>query len=715
MYLEKQKETENLINSLKREIEENNRKSTYFLKKITDVNYRYLQTLDKLVDSTLENNESLKILKNDLSIHSTNEIEKIENYQTSNFKSLELIIDLTSKNSKEITQLKNDITSIKNTVSNNEIENINKNQETLKKLLEEKNKEFEEYKTYNSQLLEKIINMNQKSIDLLKNDINQNKPQISTEDLLKNQEELEKQNKKLKILLEEKNKEFEDYKKSADSFEDYLISSYQNPRIFSPFSKSMERNLKFMEHVADYLCSIVEKSAERPLISVIMPVYNRKDIMMDSINSVLCQTYDNFELIIVDDASTDGTAEFLKEFKHEKIRTFFHTENKDCCGARNTGLRQVKGEYIAYLDSDNLMGEKFLEANLGVFLKYPDAYCVYSAQARYGNFESSIGNILFGPLNKTALLNKNYIDANCIFHKKEVFDKIGGFDETLNLEEDWEFMLNILNHFKTYSAPFLQSKYYNGPGNNRMSLRGVGSNKDKIRAEHARFYTDCSDLNEKINIIIPIVRNLDNVNDCLDSIYSMDLANKIHIIISNNNPDINLSDLELDNEDIEIIDSKTGLGFSDALNQAIMYCKDGDILILNQNAILTKGSLESMQKYSTELDDCGLIVSQQLINKSRLDEKYFEYYLDDYWVDMAPFEIDDNIVKMPLFYDGETLELKVSPFFCTYIKRDILNDSCGFDFKIKDEKETMRLFSDYIRYNMELKIYHICDAKVFRS
>ena len=233
--------------------------------------------------------------------------------------------------------------------------------------MKKKNKEFEEYKTYNSQLLEKIINMNQKSIDLLKNDINQNKPQISTEDLLKNQEELEKQNKKLKILLEEKNKEFEDYKKSTDSFEDYLISSYQNPRIFSPFSKSMERNLKFMEHIADYLCSIVEKSAERPLISVIMPVYNRKDIMMDSINSVLCQTYDNFELIIVDDASTDGTAEFLKEFKHEKIRTFFHTENKDCCGARNTGLRQVKGEYIAYLDSDNLMGEKFLEANLGVF------------------------------------------------------------------------------------------------------------------------------------------------------------------------------------------------------------------------------------------------------------------------------------------------------------------------------------------------------------
>ena len=79
--------------------------------------------------------------------------------------------------------------------------------------MKKKNKEFEEYKTYNSQLLEKIINMNQKSIDLLKNDINQNKPQISTEDLLKNQEELEKQNKKLKILLEEKNRLIFDYKK----------------------------------------------------------------------------------------------------------------------------------------------------------------------------------------------------------------------------------------------------------------------------------------------------------------------------------------------------------------------------------------------------------------------------------------------------------------------------------------------------------------------
>ena len=314
-------------------------------------------------------------------------------------------------------------------------------------------------------------------------------------------------------------------------------------------------------------------------------------------------------------------------------------------------------------------------------------------------------------MNKTALLNKNYIDANCIFHKKEVFDKIGGFDETLNLEEDWEFMLNILNHFKTYSAPFLQSKYYNGPGNNRKSLSGVESNKDKIRAEHAKFYTDCSDLNEKINIIIPIVRNLDNVNDCLDSIYSMDLANKIHIIISNNNPDINLSDLELDNEDIEIIDSKTGLGFSDALINGIQASNpNSDILILNQNSILTAGSIELMQKYAYDLPNCGLIVSNQLIKDSPLIKKYAPHAHDDYWLDIAPY---DNIFQMPIFFNGEILELMHSPFSCSYLRRDIYEKINFNAFNFKQGDEFMFFISEYLRMILNLKIYHVSGINVY--
>lgn len=497
------------------------------------------------------------------------------------------------------------------------------------------------------------------------------------------------------------------------TFDDFLIKSYYSPFFKQPFPKEMEEYLQFMDNIADYLCTLVKKSSDKPLISVIIPVYNRKDKIMNAINSVLSQSYDNFELIIVDDASTDGTVEFLKEIQHEKIRVFFHTENKDSSGARNTGLKEANGEYITYLDSDNLMDEKFLESNLGMFLKFPDADCVYSAQSRHDEYDSPAHTILFGTLNKSGLLNRNFIDMNTIFHKKEVLEKVEGFDETLTREEDWDFILKICNNYKIYCAPILQSKYYTHIMRNRRSVRQT--NSEKIRENNAKFYTDCSELDKKVNIIIPINNSQDNLRTCLNSILYLYHGKKIKIIISNNNSKINLNDLNF-NSNIEIIETKTDLGFGDSLKKGLEHCdKDGDILILNQKANLTKGSIESMQKYAYELKKCGLIASQQIMRNSPQIKKYFTYVSTGYWIDTTPFEFENNIVKVPLFYDGDILELRVAPFFCTYIKRDVLDMMRCFNFKYSDEKTTMSLLSNFIRHNLGLKIFDIYDSKVFRT
>lgn len=495
------------------------------------------------------------------------------------------------------------------------------------------------------------------------------------------------------------------------TFDDFLIKSYYSPFFKQPFSKEMEDHLQFMENIADYLCSFVKKSSKRPLISVIIPVYNRKDMIMNAINSVLSQSYDNFELIIVDDASTDGTAEFLKEIRHDKIRVLFHTENKDTSAARNTGIKESKGEYITYLDSDNLMGEKFLEANLGMFLKFPDADCVYSGQARHDDYDSPIHTILFGTLNKSGLLNRNFIDTNTIFHKKEVLEKVKGFDETLNRAVDWDFMLKICNNYKIYFAPILQSKYYTHTISNRMSARPT--NSKKIRGNNAKFYTNCSKLDKNVNIIIPINNSQDNLKECLNSILSLYPREKIKIIISTNKS-IDLNDLNIENN-VEIIET-IDLGFGDALKKGLEYCdNNGDILILNQKANLTKGSIESMQKYAYELQECGLIVSQQLMRNSPQIKKYFTYVSIGYWIDTTPFEFENNIVRVPLFNDGDILELRVAPFFCTYLKRDVLDLMNNFNFNNDNEKTTMILLSNFIRHNLGLKIFDVYDSKVFRT
>ena len=105
-----------------------------------------------------------------------------------------------------------------------------------------------------------------------------------------------------------------------------------------------------------------DQKTENPLVSVIVPVYNGTDALRRAIASVLRQTYRNFELIIVDDCSTDDIASVVKSFQDDRIIYLRHVQNKGAAGARNTGMCQARGEILAFLDSD----DEFLSEKLGM-------------------------------------------------------------------------------------------------------------------------------------------------------------------------------------------------------------------------------------------------------------------------------------------------------------------------------------------------------------
>ena len=91
--------------------------------------------------------------------------------------------------------------------------------------------------------------------------------------------------------------------------------------------------------------------SNKPLISVIIPSYNREKLIVKAINSVLNQTFTDFEILIIDDASTDNTKQVIHDLNLENIRYFRLEKNGGQCIARNFGIKQAKGEYIAFLDS----------------------------------------------------------------------------------------------------------------------------------------------------------------------------------------------------------------------------------------------------------------------------------------------------------------------------------------------------------------------------
>ena len=448
--------------------------------------------------------------------------------------------------------------------------------------------------------------------------------------------------------LDEKNVEIESLRFPYHNFDEFLAESYVNPLMWSPFNDNSKRCLAFMEHVADFLVSKAKNSPNQPLISVIMPVYNRKDVVMNAIESVLNQTYENFELLVVDDASTDGTTELLKLINHEKVKIIFHESNKYASGARNTGLKNASGDIIAYLDSDNLLDERYLAATVGAFLELPDADAIYSAQYRCETYDSTPFAVQFAAFNKSLLHNHNFVDMNCFAHRREVYENLGGFDETLKGADDWELILKISNHYKVYSVPFLLSKCYLGVVENRVSDL-VPTDMGKIRSQNELLPTISHELNKKVNIIIPIYDSSENLKDCIKKILSFKL-NNLKIIVSNNSQNIDLTDdfIEFNNYDVVLIQKNTGHGFTDAVNNAIEVSDDdADIVLLSKDAILTEGSLESLQEHAYTLLNSGLLVSQQVLPNGSLIPKHVPYARGDYWCDITPSKFYKNIINVP--------------------------------------------------------------------
>lgn len=532
--------------------------------------------------------------------------------------------------------------------------------------------------------------------------------------LNKNQTRLKKENKKLKKQIKNKNKELKKYKIPFNNFDEYLVKSYNYPFLRPPFSDQEKRVLSFMENVAEYLISVVDKNENQPLISVVMPVYNRKDVVMNAIDSVLSQTYENFELIVVDDASTDGTTELLKEIDHDKVRVIYHEKNKYASGARNTGLKESKGELIAYLDSDNLWDERYLEATVGAFLCLPDAGGIYSAQYRFETYDSNPFAVQFSALNKSLLHNHNFVDMNCFAHRKSVCNKIDGFDETIKGADDWDLILKISNEYKIYSVPFLLSNCYVGVVENRVSDL-IPTDMKKIREQNEKLPKTDYVLDKKISIVIPVFENASNIKTCIETIFSL-YPDFVEVIVSNNNPFIDLKGELSEFDNVKIVESDTNLGFTDSLIMGIESSdSSSDILILSQDAILTEGSLEFLQECAYSKSDAGLVVSQQVLKNGSLIKKHVPYAHIDYWCDITPSSFYNNIENVPLFHDGEFLELKLAQFFCTYLKRDVLNRTSGFDSRLGKHYHSMRLFSEYVRNILGLKIYHVSNSVVISN
>ena len=129
-----------------------------------------------------------------------------------------------------------------------------------------------------------------------------------------------------------------------------------------------------------------------------------------------------------------------------------------------------------------------------------------------------------------------------------------------------------------------------------------------------------------------------------------------------------------------------------------------------------KDSIEAMQKFALEHEDCGIVVPQQVLPGGTPTMKiHVPYASAGFDCDVNPSIHHANIINMNNFHDGESLELSFAPFFCTYIKREVLDSSFGLDAELGRHYRSDRIFSEYVRHVMGLKIFHVTDAIVYHK
>lgn len=186
-------------------------------------------------------------------------------------------------------------------------------------------------------------------------------------------------------------------------------------------------------------------AGQGPLVSVITPVHNGADFIGRTIESVLTQDYRNLELIIVDDGSTDATRQVVAGYKDERIR-YFYQNNAGVSNARNTAIRKAVGEFIMPLDADDMMAPAFITKHLHEFELHPDADLVYCDVVLIDQNDDPLTVMKKPEYKERRYLIRDLFRAGHpivpfrLGLRKSVFDKIGLYDETLVVGEDYDMM-----------------------------------------------------------------------------------------------------------------------------------------------------------------------------------------------------------------------------------------------------------------------------------
>lgn len=241
----------------------------------------------------------------------------------------------------------------------------------------------------------------------------------------------------------------------------------------TPTTNDTPRPVNSPEHISDTgqsaqdtFDTVSELDDPNPVVSVVVPTYNRADGLAVTIESVLAQTLTEFELIIVDDSSTDDTETVVSQYDDDRITYIRHEHNRGGSAARNTGIDTARGKYVALLDSDDVWAPEKLERQIALLESRSDewvaAYCGFERQRTGANSRlRALFDAVLPPSERPGIEGGEELVAeslllrgfstggsSTLLVRRDVVKRMGGFDESFERQQDWEFRNRVVREGK---------------------------------------------------------------------------------------------------------------------------------------------------------------------------------------------------------------------------------------------------------------------------
>jgi GT2 family glycosyltransferase/SAM-dependent methyltransferase/tetratricopeptide (TPR) repeat protein len=473
-----------------------------------------------------------------------------------------------------------------------------------------------------------------------------------------------------------------------------------------------------------------------PMVSVIVPTFNRPERLRTALHSIVQQSFQHYEVIVVNDAGLSVEAVVKDLNRDGRIILVNHDRNRGLAAARNTGLRHASGRYVCYLDDDdrylpdhlatlisNLEGSEFRVA-------YTDAWRVH--ERLEGEQYVEVGRDLpysyeFSP---TSLLVSNYFPVLCVMHERTCLDDVGLFDESLFAHEDWDLWIRMatkypFKHVKRTTAEFtwredgssmtsgtrdtyartmdiIYRKYRSYSERVPGLLKVQQNNLSKFRACSRPKRYDCS-------IIIPVWNKIELTRQCLLALAEATSGATYEVIVvDNGSTDETQEFLMTLGGDVHVIRNTTNLGFAKACNQGARAAHGKYLVFLNNDTIPQADWLSPMVYEVDTHPEVGIVGSKLLYPDGRIQHAgvvLMRSRRSAYHIYQSAFGTSPVV--------NQRREFQAVTAACMLIRRELFDEVQGFDehfingFEDVDLCLKVREKGYHVIYQPRSVVYHL--------